>query len=524
MNIDDEWAGAKPVNLQAEWDSASKARTPPTKLKIGAEGFEDAMRQTMRESGTGSQMLAGFGSFPRQLYEGGRQFAGEIADYFSPKRNLSSLVTGQAQKRQWADPLAIKATRVMEQEAPASALAGSLATLVPLSAIPGANTVLGQAAVGAGTGALMPTLGGESRAVNAALGGAAGAGTAVALKGIGAVAKPLLQRGEKEAAALASRQAARDATIKEAFKEGYVLPPSVTGGGKAAAALESVGGKAAVGQEASIRNQQITNKIARREAGLGADEALSEGSLAKARERLSAPYREVADISPRAKSALEKLQEARQDSKDAWKKYGGPSGGPEERRAALAADNKVEVLERLIEKEAQGAGKPDLLQRLREARVAIAKNHNVESALVQGSGDVDAHVIGRILDKKGEKAITGGLQTIGKFAQAFPTFAREKPVGQSSPGIGQLKPYLAGALGVGGYEASQHYGFGPWGGAAAGLALLGGPARSIALSKLMQHVPEYRASAARRIAYAATKSPFLPAAATGVTLQQLSQQ
>lgn len=279
--------------------------------------------------------------------------------------------------------------------------------------------------------------------------------------------------------------AVRNATIREAREAGYVIPPTATGGGMFSKAVESVGGKAAIGQEASIRNQQITNKIARAEAGLAEDAPLTEGALAEARSALAAPYREVADVSPRAKQALEKLQDARLDSKDAWKKY-NVAGGAAERREAIAADSKVDVLEKLIEREASFTGKAGLVDKLREARTAIAKNYDVERALNVGTGDVDAQVIGRLLDKRGEKGVTGGLGTVGRFAEAFKTFSREAPSGQSAPGVSKVTPYAAALLGIGGYGASEHYGMGPWGMAAAALPMLSGPARALALSKAMQ--------------------------------------
>lgn len=379
-------------------------------------------------------------------------------------------------------------------------LTGGLATAAPAALIPGAGTVAGSAALGAGLGALQPTVEGESRLKNVALGGAVGGGGALALKGAGAVISPMVQKAKTQAEDLAKRFSVRSGTIKAAQQEGYVLPPSVTGGGYVSKTLESVGGKAAVAQEASIRNQQVTNRIARREAGLAEDEPITEGSLAKAREAFAQPYREVAAISPRANRALEMLQEARLDSKDAWKKYGGPSGGPEERRAALAADNRVKVLERLIDREAKAAGRADLLPALRQARVNIAKNHDVEAALNVGDGNIDANVIGRILDRRGEKAVTGGLQTIGKFAQAFRPFASERAGGQSAPGVGYLRPWtplLLGSLGMG---ATEYTGGHPYGIVAGALPLLSGPARSVVLSRAMQQAPEYAPSLLSRAA------------------------
>jgi len=53
-------------------------------------------------------------------------------------------------------------------------IAGNVITALPTAAIPGVNTVLGGAAIGAGMGALQPTIADESRLQNMALGGVAG--------------------------------------------------------------------------------------------------------------------------------------------------------------------------------------------------------------------------------------------------------------------------------------------------------------------------------------------------------------
>jgi len=53
-------------------------------------------------------------------------------------------------------------------------IAGNVVTALPTAAIPGVNTVLGGAAIGAGMAALQPTLKDESRLQNMALGGVAG--------------------------------------------------------------------------------------------------------------------------------------------------------------------------------------------------------------------------------------------------------------------------------------------------------------------------------------------------------------
>lgn len=496
-NLQSDWDAATPSALAQDWDAATPSRKTPKQVLLGEAGREKAMQQVLEEHPIAGRFAA-IGAVPRQLYEGAKQRLG------------------------FGDPEAIQATRTMEQVYPGAALAGGVATAGLTSLIPGAGGIAGQTTLGALTGALAPTMGNESVLGNIAMGGAAGAAGGAVMKGAGVLGQQLLQRGAQKAAEQAAAHAVRDSTIQEAQQAGLVLPPSVTGhAGPIVKAVESVGGKAAVAQEASIRNQQTINQIARQEAGLLPNQPITEANLAAARDRLAGPYREVAQVSNRAAQALSRLQEARLDAKDAWKRYQLQSG-PENRKAAHAADQAVSALERVIDKEATATGKPDLLKQLRSARVAIAKNHDVEKALNVGSGNVEASQIGNMLDRRGSNAVTGGLGTIGRFAEAFPSFARERPSGQSAPGIGALKPYAAAlGLGLGAEYGNQHYGLSPYMMGAAALPLLGGPARSIALSRMMQSAPQYVPSLASRMAGAiAGRVPqaTLPLSAVGAGL------
>lgn len=119
-------------------------------VKIGADAFPDTLRQTLREADWGTRNIAGAGTALRNVWEGGKQLFG------------------------LGDPAAIEQQRIIADEAPIGAIAGNLATYAPLALVPGANTVIGGAAAGAVTGALQPTLPGESRAANAVIGGAVG--------------------------------------------------------------------------------------------------------------------------------------------------------------------------------------------------------------------------------------------------------------------------------------------------------------------------------------------------------------
>jgi hypothetical protein len=277
----------------------------------------------------------------------------------------------------------------------------------------------------------------------------------------------------------------RDATLKDAQDAGYVLPPSAVKPTAVGNAVESFAGKSALKQEADLKNQQVTNRLAREELtvpekGLHVPEnaPITEGLLDKLRTQASEPYRQVAALSPVADRALQVLRDARSQAKDQWRNW-DMQGVPEAKRQAIALDQKAEMLERLIERQATSAGKPELVQQLRESRTYIAKTFDIERALNLGNGNVDAQIIGRALDRG--RPLTGNLETIAKFAEGpGRQFTRE---GSKVPaaGVSALNWPVAAALGVEG----SHY-MGPYGAALAAVPFARGGVRSGLLSDTYQ--------------------------------------
>jgi hypothetical protein len=249
--------------------------------------------------------------------------------------------------------------------------------------------------------------------------------------------------------------------------------------------LESIGGKAAVGQEAAVRNQQKTNDLARKAVELPEDTAISVQALEGQREKFSAPYREVAKIDPEAARALEDLKQTRFDANANYRYY-EVNPNPEILAKAKELSSKANALEKYIQDIAQNAGKPDLVSELRQARQKIAKTYDVERALNVATGDVSARVLGGMVDKG--KPLSGGLETAGKFQQAFPSYMRE---GEKvpPPGVSKSEAIASALFGLGGYQA-----MGPYGAAMAALPLASGPARSLVLSGPYQRLttPSYQ--------------------------------
>ena len=321
---------------------------------------------------------------------------------------------------------------------------------IPGGALPAAGSLVAEKIGGpqwAGVGALAPS---------------------AAISSYNAARAPSLQRQQ-------AQNVTRDATLKEAQEAGYVLPPSQANSTFAGNRLESIAGKAAMNQEAVIRNQQVTNALARKAVGLPENAPLTPGALKSIRDELREPYREVAALSPIAKQALERLREARSEAKSYWLHY-DRTATPDSQKTAMKWDERADIAERVIEQQARRSAKPDLVQQLRQARQDIAKTHDIERALNVADGNVDARTLWRAMDRG--VPLSGELATIAKFSGAFPHLTRSA-AGNPTPGVSAIEPLAVGGFGLGGQGA----GLGWW---PAGLPLVRGPVREGLLSDFYQ--------------------------------------
>jgi hypothetical protein len=273
----------------------------------------------------------------------------------------------------------------------------------------------------------------------------------------------------------------KEKTLRDAQGDGYVVPPSEIKPdgvkGFVNKVVEGLGGKAAVGQEASNRNQQATNVQAARELGMPPDTPMTPDVLRSYRDSVSAPYKQVAAISPVAASALDRLKEARRQASLHYDHYKAQRD-PKALKEAEAFQQQAEMLETTLEKAAARAGKPGLVDELRQARQQIAKSYDVERNLNLGSGDVSAAGLGKMYDK--DAPVSGGLKRTAAFAEAFPAYARD---GQkiTTPGVSKLDGVVAAMMGAGGMAT-----LGPWGASLAAVPYASHGARALALSKPYQ--------------------------------------
>lgn len=296
---------------------------------------------------------------------------------------------------------------------------------------------------------------------------------------------------------------AKSPVVSDAFskarKHGYVVPPSEVDPSLKNVALESVSGKAATNQSASIRNQRVTNKLASEEISKSADKLgikfdgkkpLTEQALSEVRAEAGKVYRDiknhgetiiatndyldgvkslagdfqaaakefpdiinnkeiirlqqslsVGEMSPTA--AVELSKKLRFDGGKNLKAFDDP-----ERAALGTAQRKAaNLVEELVQSNLDTTGKSMLGRRWKEARSLIAKTYDVESALNNTTGNVDARVFGKMLDK--DRPLTGGFQSIAEFAEAFPKSVQD-PSKFGSPGVSKLQAATSAMLGAGG--------------------------------------------------------------------------
>ena len=280
------------------------------------------------------------------------------------------------------------------------------------------------------------------------------------------------------------------ATLQEGRKAGYVVPPSTVNPSWLNNKLESVAGKAAVGQEAAKRNQAVTNALVKKALGLADDAPLTEGTLQAARKQAGKVYEEVSQLRPtdkmewfpryHEKDLVGQLAKAREGARDAWKSAN--MGNSDARDLARSLEGTAEAIHGDIVDIARANGREDLVKALTQARTKIAKIHDVEKALNLGDENVSAPILGRLLDKSGVAAKSGELKTIGQMAEAFPSVMREGARVPSS-GVSGTDAAASALLGTVGYGAAG----GPAGMVAAALPLLRSPARSLVLSNPYQN-------------------------------------
>jgi hypothetical protein len=341
------------------------------------------------------------------------------------------------------------------------------------------------------------------RAKSAALAGGLSVGLPIVGAGISKLANIL--RGPEQTAQMAG-------AIEKARDLGYVVPPTQANSTLLNKALEGISGKISTAQNASAKNQQVTNNLASKALGLPEDTIISPEILKNIRNTAGQAYENIklsgtVKTSPKFIQALDNIAPYK-DAVQAAKDF------PDETSAAIinvvnslkrpnfdvsSAVSKInmlrndadvayrngnsalgktnkdasQVIENTIENHLANTKQTELLDKFREARQLIAKTYSVEKALNPATGTVNATNLAAQL-KKG-KPLSSELKDIAEFNLQFPKATQTKEAMGSLPQISPLDfatGIIAGAN---------------TGGAGAASMLARPIARSLALSPFVQN-------------------------------------
>lgn len=356
----------------------------------------------------------------------------------------------------------------------ATGLANAIATGgMRAGAMPGVGNMLTRIAGGGITGTAAA---GMIDPENAAVGGAIGAALPPALSVAGAAGRVVGRtiRGPDVAPeVLAAAQQARQA--------GYVMPPTQVRPSLGNRLAEGFAGKLTTAQNASARNQTVTNRLAaqtiglpgdvpltrdainivRRDAGQAYDAVANAGVITpgpaytQALDRIVAPYQTAAQGFPNAAQSpvINAINSLRSQSFDASAAVAQLRNVREMADTAFAQGDRgvgrslregAEALESAIEEHLHQAGQPQLLQEFQNARRLIAQTYNLEKALNPVTGTVDARKLAAQVAKG--RPMTGPMREAAEFAARFPKAAQ--PV-EGMGSLPQTSPLDWGAMGVG---------------------------------------------------------------------------
>lgn len=427
---------------------------------------------------TTEKALAGAGKFMSDAWLGAKQLGAEFAylSKINPDRSDLEKLYAEAEERKRLDQPLMDTTAGKVGYVGGGVLAG-----VPLMAIPGANTVTGAALTGAAYGATAPITEGESRVNNTLVSTGLGvAGKLGADKLAGSIANRL---ATKQASKIQNQ--VRDASLSAGRDAGYVVPPTQSNPTKLNRALEGLSGKIMTGQKASIKNQEITNTLAKRALGLPDDTPLTKDVLFAIREQAGDAYEAIPDalkttttdlkfvssINKATKSyrqfkkefpkladadvdnLIESVMKKSFDTKatvEAIKKFRYDGGkniinlDPSKKQLGRVQKKFADSLEDLLERNLSKTGQSELVSELKASRKMIAKTYSVEKALNESTGNVVAGKIAKQASKG--TPFDGDLKTIADFSNAFPKATQE--INSSMPGLSPLD-YSVALLGAG---------------------------------------------------------------------------
>lgn len=294
---------------------------------------------------------------------------------------------------------------------------------------------------------------------SADMGGAIGAVTPAAAKAVGTAFHAAGNALRGPAVPESVRQ-----SVSQAQQAGYVVPPTQARPTLVNRFLEGTAGKLSTAQQASAKNQGVTNSLVRRELGIADDIPLSTDTLDAIRAEAGKAYGAIANLGRfeamgaklpkdvKVQNFTDMLTLRRRSEVDAgelvraWRQANHDANGyyrafardanPETQAKAKAAATAAKQIDEFLESSLEKMGRADMVQALREARVRIAKTYSVEKALNSSTGNVDATKLAKTLDN--DKPLSGNLRTIAEVSKAFPKATQLQERMGSLPGISPL--------------------------------------------------------------------------------------
>lgn len=467
-------------SLPAEGTPASAAPTgeQPGKLEsFGAglgKGFGQVVLNAQKYAGKGVEALGGIGQTDlatpdrgnlvqragRWLQQDANEGLQRIGNEVAPYKAANPITTGAGEiggqivaTAPVGGLIAGAAARVPGVAAAAPNLLQSIRTAgMSTGGATGIANPLLRAAGGAINGGVSAALVDPEAAGSGAVIGAALPG-AIQLAGAGGRAVGRTMRGPEQAADVAE-------AVQAARASGYVIPPTQARPTLGNRLLEGFSGKLTTAQNASAKNQAVTNAKAARALGLADDVKITPEVLDEVRSTAGQAYREVANLPVRpavrgdsltntpASSEINPaqmvfdLRQARNDA-TAWYASYGRTASPEALEKAKTASSLASKLETGLEDYAKSVGREDLVPAMVEARRLIAKSYSVEKALNPATGSVDARKLASQLQKG--KPLSGDLKDAAEFAARFPKAAQVVEGMGSLPQTSPLDWALGGA-------------------------------------------------------------------------------
>lgn len=285
-----------------------------------------------------------------------------------------------------------------------------------------------------------------------------GAATPFAISKTASAAQNAVRTAEQQQAA----NVVKDKIWQDARSAGFVAPKSAVSPTATTTALEGFAGKTATTEKAMVKNQETTNNLIRQEFGISKDTPLSSELFEKLRadagraydDVQSLPLQQIDVLNPNTglmqpkqfnpKQMVADLRQARSDARSNWTAF-KKNGNPEFQQKANAAENEATRLENELDKVVSQSGQPELMANLRQARVEIAKLHQVENSFNPSSQNVDPAYFARLAQKGAP--LTGNLKIIGDFANQFPRYVKETSK-LASPGSSSVNSLGAAVLGA----------------------------------------------------------------------------